>query len=96
MSNAKKKVLVYSLDYYPGAVGGAESAIKDITDRISPEEIEFHLVTLYYEPTKHSIFQMTFLLCKSATLTTKLPAHAIIFNMVNIVGSAGDVPPILN
>lgn len=44
-----KKVLIFSLDYYPGEVGGAEVAIKEITDRISPEEIEFHLLTLHYD-----------------------------------------------
>jgi glycosyltransferase involved in cell wall biosynthesis len=46
---AKKKILIFSLDYYPGEVGGAEVAIKEITDRISPEEIEFHLLTLHYD-----------------------------------------------
>ncbi len=44
-----KKVLIFSLDYYPGEVGGAEVAIKEITDRIPPEEIVFHLLTLHYD-----------------------------------------------
>ncbi len=44
-----KKVLIFSLDYYPGEVGGAEIAIKEITDRIPPEEIKFHLLTLHYD-----------------------------------------------
>ena len=44
-----KKVLILSLDYYPGVVGGAEGAIKDITDRISPSDIEFHMVTMRYD-----------------------------------------------
>lgn len=43
-----KKVIIFSLDYLPGTISGAESAIEDITDRISPQEIEFHMVTLYY------------------------------------------------
>jgi glycosyltransferase involved in cell wall biosynthesis len=47
----KKKILIFSLDYLPGAISGAESAIQDITDRIPPEEIEFHMVTLYYDST---------------------------------------------
>lgn len=42
-----KKVLIFSLAYYPH-VGGAEVAIKEITDRISPEDIEFHMVTLRF------------------------------------------------
>lgn len=41
-----KKVLIFSLNFYPRFIGGAEVAIKEITDRISPEEIEFHVVTL--------------------------------------------------
>ena len=44
-----KKVLIFSLAYYPKFVGGAEVAIKEITDRISPEEIEFHMVTLRFD-----------------------------------------------
>ncbi|MDC1205448.1 glycosyltransferase family 4 protein [Candidatus Pacebacteria bacterium] len=44
-----KRVLIFSLDYLPGTISGAESAIEDITERISPEEIEFHMVTLYYD-----------------------------------------------
>ncbi len=45
----KKKILIFSLDYYPGEVGGAEVAIKEITDRVSADEIEFHLLTLHYD-----------------------------------------------
>lgn len=44
-----KKILIFSLDYYPGEVGGAEVAIKEITDRIPQEEYEFHLITLHYD-----------------------------------------------
>lgn len=43
---ARKKVLIFSLAYYP-YVGGAEVAIKEITDRLP--DIEFHLVTLRFE-----------------------------------------------
>lgn len=42
-----KKALIFSLAYYPHLVGGAEVAVKEITDRISPAEIEFDMVTLY-------------------------------------------------
>lgn len=41
-----KRIVVLSLNYYPHFIGGAEVAIKEITDRISPEDIEFHVVTL--------------------------------------------------
>ncbi|MHB1769613.1 MAG: glycosyltransferase [Minisyncoccota bacterium] len=44
-----KRVLIFSLAYYPKFVGGAEVAIKEITDRVSPEEIEFHMVTLRFD-----------------------------------------------
>lgn len=44
-----KRILIFSLAYYPRFVGGAEVAIKEITDRISPGEIEFHMVTLRFD-----------------------------------------------
>ncbi len=44
-----KKILIFSLDYLPGTISGAEAAIEEITKRINPEEIEFHMVTLYYD-----------------------------------------------
>ena len=40
-----KKILIFSLAYYP-QVGGAEVAIKEITDRIF--DVEFHMVTLRF------------------------------------------------
>jgi UDP-glucose 4-epimerase len=43
----RKKVLIFSLAYYPH-VGGAEIAMKEITDRLS--DIEFHMVTLRFDP----------------------------------------------
>ena len=48
-----KKVLIFSLVYYPkhGEGSGAEPAIKEITDRIDPADIEFHMVTLGYDST---------------------------------------------
>lgn len=47
----KKRILIFSLCYYPTFVSGAEVAIKEITDRISEEEIEFHLITLRFDRT---------------------------------------------
>lgn len=43
----KKKILIFSLSYFPRFVGGAEIAIKEKTDRMS--DIEFHMVTLRYD-----------------------------------------------
>lgn len=44
-----KRVLIFSLAYYPKYIGGAEVAIKEITDRILPADIEFHMVTLRFD-----------------------------------------------
>ncbi|MDB5237322.1 MAG: 1,2-diacylglycerol 3-glucosyltransferase [Parcubacteria group bacterium] len=44
-----KKVLVFSLNYYPRFIGGAEVAIKEITNRIDPADIEFHMITLRFD-----------------------------------------------
>ncbi|MFA5942665.1 MAG: glycosyltransferase family 4 protein [Candidatus Paceibacterota bacterium] len=41
----KKRILIFSLAYYPH-VGGAEVALKEITDRVN--DIEFHLVTMNF------------------------------------------------
>ncbi len=41
-----RKILIFSLVYYPRFIGGAEVAIKEITDRIPPSDIEFDLITL--------------------------------------------------
>ncbi|MDE1925524.1 MAG: glycosyltransferase family 4 protein [Patescibacteria group bacterium] len=42
-----KRILIFSLAYYP-RVGGAEVSIKEITDRIASDDIEFHMVTLRF------------------------------------------------
>jgi glycosyltransferase involved in cell wall biosynthesis len=44
-----RKILIFDLNYYPDHVGGAEVAVKEITDRISPEDYEFHMVCLGYD-----------------------------------------------
>lgn len=41
-----RKILIFSLVYYPKHVAGAEVAIKEITDRIPSSGIEFDMVTL--------------------------------------------------
>jgi len=47
-----KRILIFSLAYYPQTVvGGAEVAIKEITDRIDPSDIEFHMVTIGFDST---------------------------------------------
>ncbi|MBI4692190.1 MAG: glycosyltransferase family 4 protein [Candidatus Terrybacteria bacterium] len=49
MAENRKKILIFSLVYYPNPIGGAEVAIKEITDRIDPKDIEFHMVTLRFD-----------------------------------------------
>ncbi len=46
---AKKRVLIFCLAYYPRFIGGDGVAVKEITDRINPEDIEFHMVTLRFD-----------------------------------------------
>src|SRR3990167_8259190 len=43
-----KRILIFSLTYHP-YVGGAEIAIKEITDRLRPDEYEFDMVTLRFD-----------------------------------------------
>ena len=47
-----KKVLIFSLAYYPNFSSGAEVAIKEITERINPSDIEFHMITLLFDRTE--------------------------------------------
>lgn len=47
-----KKILIFSLSYYsynPPHIGGDEVAIKEITDRINPNEITFHLICNHFD-----------------------------------------------
>ena len=44
-----KKILIFSLAYYPKHIGGAEVAIKEITDRI--DDVEFYMVTNRFDST---------------------------------------------
>ncbi|MEA2701838.1 MAG: hypothetical protein QOE22_547 [Candidatus Parcubacteria bacterium] len=45
-----KRMLIFSLAYYPSHVSGAETAIRDTTDRVDPSDIEFHLITHLFDP----------------------------------------------
>jgi glycosyltransferase involved in cell wall biosynthesis len=46
-----RKALIFCLSYYPHLVGGAEVAVKEITDRVG-SDIEFDMVTLYAGKTR--------------------------------------------
>ncbi|MCR4334674.1 MAG: glycosyltransferase family 4 protein [Patescibacteria group bacterium] len=45
-----KKILIFSLAYYPNFVGGAEIAVKEITDRLG-NDFEFDMITLKMDST---------------------------------------------
>ena len=46
MNERPKRILIFSLVYYPRFIGGAEVAVKEITDRISQRDFEFDMITL--------------------------------------------------
>lgn len=54
----KKKILIFSLDYLPGEIGGAEVAIKEIVERLPEDTLEFHMVTLHYDKTMAKVEQI--------------------------------------
>lgn len=43
-----KRVLIFSLTYYPDLVGGAEMPVKKTTDRIDPNDISFEMIALRF------------------------------------------------
>lgn len=45
------RLLIFSLTYYPRFVGGAEVAVKEITDRLRPAGFEFDMITLRLDST---------------------------------------------
>jgi glycosyltransferase involved in cell wall biosynthesis len=70
---AKKKILIFSLGYYPKLVGGAEVAIKEITDRIASDEYEFHMVCNRYDSTLPKTEQIGDVLIHRIGITQKNP-----------------------
>lgn len=47
-SSNRMRILIFSLAYDP-MIGGAEVAVKEITNRLSPQEFEFDMVTLRFD-----------------------------------------------
>lgn len=70
----KKRILIFSLAYYPKHIGGAEVAIKEITDRFDPLEYEFHLVCNRYDSTLPKMEQVGNVLVHRIGLTKKNPS----------------------
>lgn len=69
-----KRVLIFSLVYYPKYVGGAEVAIKEITDRILRTDIEFHMVTLRFDSTVPKVEWVGNVLVHRIGFTAKNPS----------------------
>lgn len=69
-----KRILIFSLNYYPRFIGGAEVAIKEITDRISPDEVEFHMVTLRFDSNLPEVEKIGNILVHRIGFTTKNPS----------------------
>lgn len=47
--NNMKKILIFSLNYYPKYIGGAEVAIKEIVERQDKNKFEWHMITLRFD-----------------------------------------------
>jgi len=61
MKQTKSRILIFSLAYFPKFVGGAEVAVKEITDRLD-DSFEFDMVTLRFSselPKKEKIGSVT-------------------------------------
>ena len=69
-----KRILIFSLAYYPKHIGGAEVAIKEITDRISPDDIEFHMVTNRFDGTLPRVEMVGNVLVHRIGLVSKNPS----------------------
>ncbi|MFZ2719764.1 MAG: glycosyltransferase, partial [Minisyncoccia bacterium] len=67
-----KKILIFSLAYFPKHVGGAECAIKEITDR-NPD-IEFHMVTNRFDSTLAKVEKMGNVLVHRIGIVTRNPS----------------------
>lgn len=72
----KKKILIFSLAYYPKHIGGAEVAIKEITDRISTENYEFHVLCNRFDSTLPKEEKIGNVHVHRIGLTTKNPSMA--------------------
>lgn len=69
-----RRILIFSLAYLPKAVGGAEIAIKEITDRIP--DVEFHMVTNRYDSTLPKIEKIGNVLVHRIGIVSKNPSMA--------------------
>lgn len=71
----KRKILIFSLTYYPNQVSGAEAAIKEITDRIDQKDIEFHMVTNRYDASLPKVERVGNILVHRIGIVKKDPVY---------------------
>lgn len=71
-----KRILIFSLSYYPKMVGGAEVAIKEITDRMPQSDFVFDMVTLRYDSTLPTFEKIGNVNVHRIGFTTKKPKPA--------------------
>ncbi len=69
-----KKILIFSLAYYPKHIGGAEVAIKEITDRLDPARYEFHVLCNRYDAMLPSEEQVGNVFVHRIGITTNNPS----------------------
>ncbi|OGG58823.1 hypothetical protein A2765_00380 [Candidatus Kaiserbacteria bacterium RIFCSPHIGHO2_01_FULL_56_24] len=69
-----KKILIFSLAYFPKHVGGAEVSIKEITDRMP--DFEFHMVTNRFDSTLPKVEKVGNVLVHRIGIVTKDPTMA--------------------
>lgn len=69
-----KKILIFSLAYFPKHVGGAEVSIKEITDRMP--DFEFHMVTNRFDTTLPKVEKVGNVLVHRIGIATKNPSMA--------------------
>lgn len=69
-----KKVLIFSLAYFPKHVGGAEVAIKEITDRLP--DVEWHMVTNRFDSTLPKEEKVGNVIVHRIGLATRTPSMA--------------------
>lgn len=72
----KKKILIFSLAYFPKHVGGAEIAIKEITDRLSSDDYDFHLICNRFDSTLLKLEKIGNVTVHRIGLTIKNPTMA--------------------
>ncbi len=69
----KPKILIFSLAYYPKHIGGAEVAIKEITDRLG-DVYDFHLISNRYDSTLPKTEKIGNVTVHRIGITTKEPS----------------------